>query len=47
MGLASSDYMMHLSKRQSANIKKLYDINNKIKLWVTESILHFDAFMTG
>ena len=40
--LHPSDYIMHLSKRQSTKIKKLYDTNNKIKVWVTESILHFN-----
>jgi son of sevenless-like protein len=39
--LHPSDYMMHLSKRQSTKIKTLYDVNNKIKVWATESILHF------
>jgi hypothetical protein len=32
---------MHLSEHHSTDIKKLYDINNKIKPWVTESILRF------
>jgi son of sevenless-like protein len=33
---------MQLTKYQSAKIKKLYDTNNKIKTWVTQSILHFN-----
>ena len=36
------DYVLHLTKNWSEKINKFYEMNNKIKLWVIESILQYD-----
>jgi len=36
------DYVLHLTKNWSEKINKFYEMNNKIKLWVIESVLQYD-----
>ena len=40
--LRPSDYVLHLTKNMSENVNKFYETNEKIKLWVIESILQYD-----
>ena len=40
--LRPSDYVLHLTKSRSENVNKFYEMNDKIKLWVIESILQYD-----
>jgi son of sevenless-like protein len=41
--LQTSDYLQHLSKGRSDKIKLYNETTEKIKLWVTRSILHHDT----
>ena len=36
------DYVLHLTKNRSENIKKFYEMNGKIRLWVIDTILQCD-----
>jgi len=40
--LQPSDYIIHFAHDRSDNISKVYETNNRIIAWVTESILHYD-----
>jgi son of sevenless-like protein len=41
--LQPSDYLQHLSKGQSDRVRIYIETNEKIKLWVIKSILHYDT----
>ena len=41
--LQPSDYLQHLSKGQSDSVKIYNETNERIKLWVTRSILSYDT----
>jgi hypothetical protein len=41
--LKPSDYLQHLSKGQSDRVRIYYETNERIRLWVIKSILHFDT----
>ncbi len=43
--LRPSDYVLHLTKKGSKNVDKFYETNDKIRLWVIESILQYDEVL--
>ena len=36
------DYVLHLTKNRSENIKKFYEMNDKIRLWIIDTTLQYD-----